>query len=38
MTDRQIKNLYDTNWGMTLAELSKLTGRTVPQLKKILLN
>jgi len=37
MTDRQIKNIFDSNWGMTLQELSKQTGKTVPQLKKILM-
>lgn len=37
MTDSQIKNIFDSNWSMTLQELSKQTGKTVPQLKKILM-
>jgi len=37
MTNAQIKNLYDSNWGMTLSELSKQTGRSIEDLKKILL-
>ena len=37
MTDSQIKNIFDSNWGITLQELSKQTGKTVPQLKKILM-
>ena len=37
MTPEQIRQLYDRNLNMTLAELSLMTGLSIPQLKKILL-
>lgn len=37
MTNQQIIDLYDTNPNLTLAELSKITGLSVPQLKTILM-
>ena len=37
MTNQQIIDLYDTNPNLTLAELSKITGLSVPQLKIILM-
>jgi lambda repressor-like predicted transcriptional regulator len=36
MTNQQIIDLYDTNPNITLAELSKITGLSVQQLKNIL--
>ena len=37
MTEVEIRELYDSNLNMTLRELSRITGRTIPELKKILL-
>jgi hypothetical protein len=37
MTNQQIIDFYDTNLNLTLAELSKITGLSVPQLKNILM-
>jgi hypothetical protein len=37
MTDAEIIEIFDTNLNMTLAELSRLTGRTIPDLKKLLM-
>lgn len=37
MTDNQIISLYDSNLNMTLSELSKITGKSIKQLKSILL-
>ena len=37
MSDQEIKDLFDTNWNMTLRELSKITGKSVKQLKRILM-
>jgi hypothetical protein len=37
MTDEQINRIYDTNLNMTLAELSRITGKTIPELKRILM-
>ena len=36
MTDQQIRELYDSNLNMTLRELSRITGRSIPDLKKLL--
>jgi hypothetical protein len=36
MTEVQIRELYDSNLNMTLRELSRITGYTIPELKKIL--
>lgn len=37
MTREQIIDLYDSNPDMTLAQLSKITGLSVPALKRILM-
>tara|TARA_R110000803_G_scaffold25577_1_gene61128 strand:+ start:130 stop:357 length:228 start_codon:yes stop_codon:yes gene_type:complete len=37
MTNQQINEYYDTNCNMTLAELSAITGKSIKQLKKILM-
>jgi len=36
-TDAEIEHLYDTNWNITLEQLSLLTSRTIQQLKQLLL-
>lgn len=36
MTDQQIRELYDSNLNMTLRELSRITGRSIPDLTKLL--
>ena len=38
MTPEQIRDYYDRHPNMTLAELSRMTGRTIPELKKILMS
>ena len=38
MEEQEIKDLYDANPNMTLVELATLTGRTIGELKKILLD
>jgi hypothetical protein len=38
MTNAQICELYGRKLNMTLRELSAITGKTIPELKKILLN
>lgn len=37
MTHEQICDLYDSHPDMTLSQLSRLTGRTVSELKRILM-
>jgi len=37
MTPEQIRDYYDRHPNLTLAELSRVTGLTVPQLKRILM-
>jgi hypothetical protein len=37
MTNEQIKNFYDINPNLTLKQLSEKTGKTISELKKILL-
>ena len=37
MTNDEIRDLYDTNPNMTLAQLARITGKTVQQLKQILM-
>jgi len=37
MNDDQIRQFYDSNLNLTLAQLSQLTGKTIQQLKTILL-
>ena len=36
-TDEQINDLYDSNPNLTLAQLSCMTGKSVEQLKRILM-
>lgn len=38
MTNDQIKWVYDSNPNMTLAELSRVTGKSVAKLKQILMS
>ena len=37
MTDQQVAEYYDSNLNLTLAELSAITGKTIKQLKRILM-
>jgi len=37
MSDQEIRDLYDASPDMTLRELSALTGRSIRELKQILL-
>lgn len=37
MTDQEIIDYYDSHLNLTLAELSRMTGKTIAQLKKILM-
>jgi len=37
MTDQQIIEYFDRNWNVTLAELARISGRSVKELKKILM-
>lgn len=37
MSDDEIRDLYDQKLNMTLKELSRITGKSVAQLKRILL-
>ena len=37
MTNKQIIELYDRKLNMTLAELSEITGKSIKELKKILM-
>jgi hypothetical protein len=37
MTNEEIIDLYQRKLNMTLAELARITGKTIPQLKKILM-
>lgn len=37
-TDQEIINIYDASLNMTLAELARITGRTVAELKKLLMS
>lgn len=36
-TDEEIEHLFDTNWNITLEQLSLLTNRSVEDLKDLLL-
>jgi hypothetical protein len=38
MSNAEIKALYDSNLNMTLAGLSRLTGKSINELKRILLS
>ena len=37
MTAQQIRDLYDSQPNMTLAQLARITGLSIPELKKILM-
>jgi hypothetical protein len=37
MTNEQINELYNRKLNMTLAELSRITGKSIAELKKILM-
>jgi hypothetical protein len=37
MTNAEISELYDSNINMTLAELARITGKSIAQLKIILM-
>jgi hypothetical protein len=37
MTDKEIIAYYDRYWNITLSELSRMSGRTVKELKSLLL-
>jgi hypothetical protein len=37
MNDDQIRKYYDRHFNLTLAQLSEITGKTIEQLKAILL-
>jgi hypothetical protein len=38
MTHAEIREVFDQNLNLTLAELSRMTGISIPQLKKILMD
>lgn len=38
MTDDEIIEMFDTNLNMTLKELSRRSGRTIAELKKLLMD
>ena len=38
MTNDEICDLYDNNPNMTLAELARITGKSVAELKRILMS
>jgi hypothetical protein len=38
MTDDEIRHYYDTHLNMTLKELSQMTGKSIAELKKIILS
>jgi hypothetical protein len=38
MTHAEIREVFDSNLNLTLAELSRMTGLSIPQLKKILMD
>ena len=37
MTDDEVKDMFDTDWDMQLSQLSSLSGRSVSELKKLLM-
>jgi len=37
MTNQQINEYYDSNLNLTLAEFSAITGKSIKQLKRILM-
>lgn len=37
MSNEEIRDIYNSHLNMTLAELARITGKTVPELKKILM-
>jgi len=38
MTDEDIIHYFDTHWDVTLTELARMSGRSVKELKKILMS
>ncbi len=37
MSDREICDLFDTSPNLTLAQLARMAGRSVPEIKRILM-
>ena len=37
-SDSDIIHYFDTHWNVSLAELSRMTGRSVKELKKLLMS
>jgi len=37
MDDDEIKDMFDSNMNMTLSQLSAISGKTIKELKKILM-
>jgi hypothetical protein len=37
MDDEEIRDLFDQNWNITMSELADITGKTVKELKLILM-
>jgi len=37
-SNEEIKDYYDSCWNLTLGQLSSMTGKTVAQLKRILMD
>ena len=37
MSNEEIRDFYDSRLNMTLAELARIKGKTIPELKKILM-
>lgn len=38
MSNEEIKQIYDSNFNLTLAELARITGKTKAELKRILMS
>ena len=38
MTNSEIITMYDSNMNMTLLQLSRISGRSIPDLKKLLMS
>ena len=36
-TDQEIKHFFDTNWDVPLSEIALMSGRSVAELKQLLL-
>ena len=37
-TDAEIREYYDSNWGCTIQQLMRMTGKAKDEIKSILLN